>query len=1376
MNNNWFMQVCHRGYVAAATKSVPHCPGRMRGGDCPQWTHRSIRMGRLSLVCRELATTSLAMITARLRRAIPAVMFSLAASIAAEAPLALIDISPDSGLSNTDFVTNAATFDVRGVATPGQAVAVKVGSTAAGTATADAQGAWSVRLPTALVAGQYVLTAVTGSGVGARSSTLTMRVDLTAPAAPTNLVLTPDTGTSATDFVTSADAATITGKAEAQALVTLVLQAPGQTPVTTTSGRADASGAWTVQIPPGTPETTWAVLAQVEDVAGNILTGTASLRTLIIDRTPPPAPAITTLENDSGVVGDWITSVTAPAIAGTATGGATRVVVAVDGTAVGTVAVSATGTWRLVLPVLTPGSHLLTTQGIDLAGNQTVTTAASPATTLVIRTTAQPPTLTISDDTGMAGDWLTADNTIIVRGTAQPGDAVTVLGNGATWGTTTADATGQWSLDRTQTRLTDGTWRLIARVRDIAGLTAETPADLVVDTARPLTPTGVTFRSADAAAPQPLRSTLAVVASGQAESAVDILVFIDDVQYAVGRGGTATAWEVPFGPLTGGPHQVVIAARDAAGNVSVPTAPYQIMVEAPVMSAPTITSVMGSSGAIQPTTTDQIVISGRGTPGAQIVFVFTSDDPTIPPPPLTSAVVAADGSYTVIYGAMHAGTYRVVATAPGGVSSAPFSFTVTSVDQPQVPIIDALPTTIIANQSFMITGRAIPNLVINVEIQDMQVGTVRTVMAPVEPQGQWTVTAPPLPAGSYTVRATMNGQIWSPMIPFTVQASNPQPTSLTVNFTATLTSVTDPDHVLPPLPANDGLVGQYTYTLDAPGVMRSGGQMYDIDPARGQLRVASQSWGSAETSSGFLVGVWNNIAQSPWSPRVDFIRIAAGETVVAPSATVSVGCNSINLELEDPSLNAVTSDALPSGAPDLALWGGQRTVSVTLFSVDAAGNRLANADATLVYTLTSMSVPTPPQETINTSRAILDVVRNSDGTDVIYAGNSIEVSGHIPPVQGQTFAGLSVTARLEQTATTGSLDTMVAVSASGTFAIVLPGTTAGQHTVTVETWIGGQPVTSAAVGFVVQPGGATGLPAPVIESISAPAIAGQSITISGTGTPNYPVYLEFSTPVAPMVEAVAAPMPDGHWTVTVRLSAGGYSVRAALADVNGDGLPDSGWSAFRSITVQADTTGGGGTIPQGPVITSVTQGAATTLDPTLPVTISGTAGGLAGWTMVIFADQVEIRRVNVRADFTWFTPQDVILTAGEHVLTAYAESPQDPALRSTISPPLRVVVGAPVAVPRISSFTPFPHDGDIDPNPNSGYIRVAVSAEQLGWTMEVLVDAVVVKTDVATGDQSISIPPMTPGSHTITVRVIQPATQTSATSLPLVVNVPLAGG
>ncbi|MDW9652892.1 type I secretion C-terminal target domain-containing protein [Sinorhizobium meliloti] len=356
-----------------------------------------------------------------------------------------------------------------------------------GITTSDASGVWRFTPDMPLSEGPHNLNMTFIDASGQESPALepiNLIIDLTPPSATAVIsAVTTDTGTSASDFVTSDQTlivtATVTGPVAADERVQISVDG-GKTWRTATAmgggvyqldntGRTLAEGSHTFQ-------------ARVIDAATN--TGAASAQTVKIDATGPTtgnAVAITAYaDNQQPVAGDFgngtATNDTTPLLKGTVSGlQASDIVQIYEGTVLrGTASVTG-GSWSFQLGEATEGAHSYTAVITDAAGNRGTT---SVPFSLVVDTVAPQATATISaisQDTGAsATDFVTSDQSLIITarvdGALADGERVQIsLDNGATWRDATAVGGGLYRFDNTGTELAEGTYTFQARVIDAAG-------------------------------------------------------------------------------------------------------------------------------------------------------------------------------------------------------------------------------------------------------------------------------------------------------------------------------------------------------------------------------------------------------------------------------------------------------------------------------------------------------------------------------------------------------------------------------------------------------------------------------------------------------------------------------------------------------------------------------------------------------------------------------------------------------------------------------------------------------------------------------------------------------------------------------------------
>ena len=300
----------------------------------------------------------------------------------------------------------------------------------------QSNGSWTSTVT--LSSGSNALTAqVTDlAGNTATSSAVTYTLSTTAPTVTE--VLAFDTGSSASDHITSNDALSGTGLANAVVHFTV-----DGSPLAATA-TTNAQGVWTFT-PSGLADGSHTIVASQTDSFGN--TGSASL-TFTLDTTAPSI-AITSAGGPTNQANQTITGTVDVADAGTT-------VTIFDGTtAVGTAIVQSNGSWTSTV-TLSSGSNALTAQVTDLAGN----TATSSAVTYTLSTTAPTVTEVLAFDTGSsASDHITSNDALSGTGLANAVVHFTVDGSPLA-ATATTNAQGVWTF--TPSGLADGShtsWR-----------------------------------------------------------------------------------------------------------------------------------------------------------------------------------------------------------------------------------------------------------------------------------------------------------------------------------------------------------------------------------------------------------------------------------------------------------------------------------------------------------------------------------------------------------------------------------------------------------------------------------------------------------------------------------------------------------------------------------------------------------------------------------------------------------------------------------------------------------------------------------------------------------------------------------------------------
>ncbi|WP_230957985.1 Ig-like domain-containing protein, partial [Burkholderia diffusa] len=382
--------------------------------------------------------------------------------------------------TSSDDLTKDSQVTISGTAGAGDVVTLMDGTVSVGQTTADASGNWTIQT-TSLADGTHSLTATAVDPAGntsPASSTLPVTVDTTTPPPALTLAPSSDTfgaGTSGTnhDNITSSTQPAINGTAEPGSYVQLY-DVTGGTTVSVGSAVADSSGNWTTTLTSplsgSASGVSHSLVAVGVDPAGNTSTVSGPDVVVIDNAAAAPSAPVLTAGSDTGASNsDGITSNTTPVFTGTGAEPNALVTIYANGTSVGHATADASGNYTIQSNALgADGRYQITAQQVDIAGN---TSPASSATSMTLDTSeAAPVNLKLVDDTfgthttGTSSDDLTKDSQVTISGTAGAGDVVTLMDGTVSVGQTTADASGNWTIQTTS--LADGTHSLTATAVD----------------------------------------------------------------------------------------------------------------------------------------------------------------------------------------------------------------------------------------------------------------------------------------------------------------------------------------------------------------------------------------------------------------------------------------------------------------------------------------------------------------------------------------------------------------------------------------------------------------------------------------------------------------------------------------------------------------------------------------------------------------------------------------------------------------------------------------------------------------------------------------------------------------------------------------------
>jgi hypothetical protein len=387
-------------------------------------------------------------------------------------------ISPDNGVSASDGITNSQNISLNGSAPANDIVTIYDDGVAIGQTVSLFNNTWTYNNPSLqLAAGIYFFTASARDFNGystASSAPYEVTIDTHTPGAPHMNDISPDTGASSTDGITNDNTPTFSGTTEPFAVINLYANG-SSTPFGTTE--ADITGNWSftvgqagavtyprttgttgilpiLLILPGQTSTstlpsiladgTYDVTATAMDIAGT--TGpSSSVLKVVIDTQAPAAPVITGVSNVAVPISPGSTVTTQQqTISGTAQAGTTLAVM-LNGVLAGDTTVGTNGVWSYspIVP-LASGTYTITARATDLAGNVSAVSAPFTATIHSLAAPSLSGVSLVNTTTGMLF-FTTTQQSLSLIGTSFADANVKVYLNGTAIGTTTADASGNWS-------------------------------------------------------------------------------------------------------------------------------------------------------------------------------------------------------------------------------------------------------------------------------------------------------------------------------------------------------------------------------------------------------------------------------------------------------------------------------------------------------------------------------------------------------------------------------------------------------------------------------------------------------------------------------------------------------------------------------------------------------------------------------------------------------------------------------------------------------------------------------------------------------------------------------------------------------------------
>jgi len=914
----------------------------------------------------------------------------------------------------------------------------------------------------------------------------------------------------------------------------------------------------------------------------------------------------------------------------------------------------------------------------------------------------------VGDKQGLIGPGeSTDDKTPTFTGIGRPGTTVEIVDNGKVIGTAPVGDDGKWEFTPAEPGLADGSHNIVIVPVDAGGNKGEpSPGHIIiVDTVAPAAPL-IDSVYDDTAPNEGLLASgdstndTTPTLKGTAEAGAIVHIYDNGEPIGTALADEHGNWEfTPKTELAEGAHEFTIAAEDAAGNISVPSLPFPIVIDitAPEKPGPgkggiddifdNVGPVQGSIGDGDSTDDKTPTFSGGGaTPGDTVIIIDNGE-------PIGSVVVGDDGKweFTPETGKELAeGSHEIVVVIkdPSGNPSEPSDPITIIVDTqaPVTPTLDAVidnegdstgnlnPGDVTDDARPELTGTAEPGSVVTIYDNGAILDKV-TAGA----DGSWSFT-PQLPLSngphSFTVTSTDSaGNVSLPTPAFDLQiATGGSPSA------PAITGVVDDQGSIQGNVSKDATTDDNLPTITGTGTTGDTILIYNGDQLLGTAKVENGQW-EFTPETALVDGTYNLTAQakSPadnLSPATGVYTIIVDTSAPAaptqqqliddvgavtgpiPSGATTDDSNPTFVGMAEPGsvvmiydngalLDSRTadSDGNWSFTPTIALENGPH--SLTAQAVDAAGN-VGPMGPAMTFIVDATAVEISITSVVDDAGFYKGPLESGESTD-----------DTTPTLNGQATPGATVNIYNGTTL----VDSVVADPVTGAWSFTMPALTQGTHnlTATVTTPASGESAPTPAFTVIVD---TTAPSAPVIGAVTddvgtiqGPIGSGQTTddntpTLSGEGLEPGDTVEIYDNGELLGIEKVDE---NGRWSFTPSpsLNDGSHSLTVITRDPAGNpSAPSAPW------VVIVDTVG-----PVA-VITSLSDDVGTGT-PTLPETIAN--GGETddrspvingttepGAIVTVYANGQLLDSVQADASGNWSLEPADPLELGAYSLTATA--------------------------------------------------------------------------------------------------------------------------
>lgn len=950
------------------------------------------------------------------------ITFTLDRTVAAPS----VALATDSGISNSDLITNNGTLVISGVET---GAVVEYSSTGS--------SGWSTTAPGHIEGSNTVYARQTDvAGNVSASTSITYHLDTQAPVAPVIINaadnVNPIQGAIGNGGATNDPTPTLTGTAEANSIVTIYDNSLQVSTVT-----ADASGNWSYTPVALADGSSHSYIVTATDSAGNV-SGYSAAYDIHIDTTPPSTPSITSITDNvsplTGVIANGgYTNDQTPTLVGAAEAGST-VTIYDNGVVVTTLTADAAGSWNYTPAALGDSSaHSYTVTATDVVGNVSTPSAAYDIH-IDVTAPAIPVISGVMDNVspvqGVVGNGgYSNDPTPTLTGTAEINSTIALYDNGVFVTTLAADTAGNWNY--TPSALTDGSSHsYTVTATDAAGnLSGYSSAyDVHIDTSVPAVPAILSITDNV----DPVQGVVAnggysndstPTLSGAAEAGSVVTLYDNAVSVATVSADAAGHWTyTPTALADGSTHSYTVTATDAAGNVSGYSAAYDVHID---VTAPVIPAIVTVTDNVNP-------LSGSVANGG-----FTNDTT-----PTLNGVAEPNSTVTLYDNSLFVTT--VVTDSVGNWSYTPapladsstHSYTVTSTDAagntsgfsnaydihvdttpPAAPVINTIIDNVDPLQGPVtsggysndttptLTGLAEANSTVTIFDNAIQVGTVA-----VNASKSWSYTSAALSDGSvHTFTAVATDAAGNASVPSASYDVHIDTTIVTPLITGVIDNYDPATGSVPPrVVANGGYTNDQTPTIVGSAEANSTVTIYDNSVLIATL--AADASGNWSYTSAVLADGTNH------SYTVMAVDTAGNNSLLSPPYDIHIDtvaplppAISVITDNVAPQQGIVASGGYSNDTTPTLVGIAEANSTITVYdngSTTPVGTALADASGNWSYTTTALADGSVHSYTVTATDAAGNVSTSSTAYDIhidttapaIPAISSI--TDNVDPVQG----------------------------------------------------------------------------------------------------------------------------------------------------------------------------------------------------------------------------------------------------------------------------------------------------------------------------------------------------------------------------------------